>query len=306
MKYSKINTPRIAALKKLECPSDWIENPIVTVGVVMLLAAADGLNLWAAFDKVLTESIGVLIGIVLAFALCLEGIPVLTSRLIMEVIYSGWSRFRKIMLALLLVGFLIVVGFAAYVKIAARDLMLSSATVGLVNSAVSNAVTEVSSDSKDGAYLAATIAMAALPLATSILAFYLGWLSSDPVKTAAKKHRLYIAEMKERQVILSAQRAELGAPDVRRNFLIQREKELYADALNQNGSVEALVQADTVEAFFVGKTADELTTIAARKTATANYEPKESSLAIPEEEYEITTQDHAQDKVRTIPILYNN
>ena len=71
MKRSNKITPRIEALKRLERPPVWIEHPIVTVGAVILLAAADGLNLWAAFDKVLTESIGVLIGIVVAFALCL-------------------------------------------------------------------------------------------------------------------------------------------------------------------------------------------------------------------------------------------
>lgn len=306
MRYSEKTSARMNALNKLERSSVWIEHPIITIGVVLLLAMADGLNLWAAFDKVLTESIGVLIGIVVAFALCLEGIPVLIARLMKDVQYYGWSWFKKTMLILLVCGFLTVFGFAADVKIETRDLMFSTASAAMVSTAASNTTTVLSSDVKDRAYLAATIAMAALPLATSILAFYLGWLSSDPVKAEARKYRLFIARSKERLADIVAAHAELGTPEARRAQLIKRENELYADALQQNAAEEGLAKAVAVEAFFEGKDADSLTLITSRKTTETRYQPKTSSLADTEDTPEPSAPCPPSERLMTIPVQRNS
>ena len=157
--------------------------------------------------------------------------------------------------------------------------MFSATTINLVNTATNTSVTGIPSAAKDKAFLAATIAMAALPLATSTLAFYLGWLSTDPVQAKAKRYRIYIASMQERSVALTAAHAELGTPEAHRAQLIKREKELYDDALKQNAAEEALAKAIAAEAFFAGRDPNELTIIANRETTDANYSPKASTLA---------------------------
>lgn len=306
MMRSNKDNPRVASLKKLERSSIWVEHPVVTVGVVLLLAIADGLNLFAAFDKTLTESLYVLLGIVVAFSICLEGIPVLIARLMRDVSYNGWSWFKKVVLVLLLCGFMTVFGFAAYVKIATRELMLSPGSTGLVNTVDSSTVSSISSSAKDNAYLATTIAMAALPLATSILCFYLGWLSSDPVKAEARKYRLFIVEMQERRASIVAARAELGTPEARRDQLITREQELYKDALNANAAEENLAKAMAAEAFFDGKNADQLTLISSREITEASYDPKTSALEKTQDAQEEPAPGSTQDKVVTIPVQRNN
>ena len=193
--------------------------------------------------------------------------------------------------------------FAAYVKIATRDLMLSASQDALVNAAAADAAQVVSGNETDKAYLAVTIAMAALPLATSITAFYLGWLSSDPVVADINKHRLYIARMQDHRASLAATRAEAGAPEAHRAQLIKREKELYADKLRQNAANEELVNASTAEAFFTGRSADDITIISNRSIAKASYEPKASTLADTEETTEQDTETyHMYDRVKAIPV----
>ena len=279
----------------------------MTVGAVIALMFADGINLFTAFDKALMESVPLLIGIVAAFAMCLEGIPVLIARLMKDVQYYGWTWFKKAMLILLILGFAIVLGFSGYVKIKTRNLLFSSvATSNLVNS-VGSSMIEGTTGREDAAYLAVTIAMAVLPLATSIMALYLGWLSSDPIKGELKKQRIHIAKVQEQRAVIGAAKAELGSAETRRERLMIRETELYHDALRQLATEEDAENAMAQEAFFQGRSANDITIITAQNTPNAAFTPKSSALV---ENLEDTpsTSDYAgkRDRVTTIHVPRTN
>lgn len=169
----------------------WFRQAVV-LAMVVILFLMDWINQFSAFDAVLTESQWIGMMLSLCLALIFNVIPLILGKFIKDYQYHRGSHSRKPMLFLVATFFLV---FAVSVTFRWNTRELSFAAVSSVatNSSVAGASRESTSTGDEPGAICLTILLAILPLITSIVSTFLGYVSSDPIldKLNFYKRRMY-------------------------------------------------------------------------------------------------------------------
>lgn len=163
----------------------WFRQVIVLI-LVVLLFAMDWINQFSAFDAVLTENQWIGMMLSLCLALVFNVIPLILGKFIKDYQYNRGGRSMKPILFLVITFFLVFAISAAF-RWNTRDLSFAAVSGVTTNSSMVMTSPEMSSlaeQTSPGDDLGAktlTILLAVLPLITSIVSTFLGYVSSDPI-----------------------------------------------------------------------------------------------------------------------------
>lgn len=175
----------------------WFRQAVV-LALVVLLFAMDWINQFSAFDAVLTENQWIGMMLSLCLALVFNVIPLILGKFIKDYQYHRGSKSVKPVIFLVVTFFLVFAISAAFrwntreLSFAAVSSVTSNSSVVVTNPEMT-VLTETTAPGDDPGARTLTILLAALPLITSIVSTFLGYVSSDPIldKLNFYKQRIY-------------------------------------------------------------------------------------------------------------------
>jgi len=187
----------------------WWQKGAVVILLLIILAFSDALNMYALFEELLIESVAVLLFVTASVAICLTLIPLILGHL-MRLKYYGLAKVSNVWLAVLLATFVLLFAVTAYIRWETRDLNYVDLGTTMQNTAdmTANVMTQEEKANSASA-IATTIILMVMPMITSIVAFFLGWISSDPLKNEIKYYRQLVVQLESKHVELQGAINEL-------------------------------------------------------------------------------------------------
>ena len=190
------------------CDQPWWQKRLTIIFLVIGLSCLDAVTLYTVIDTVMVENQYISKFMVGGISLALNFIPLIAGHLIQKK-YYGLSRIPIWMLAALAVTFLLLFATTFYLRWETRELNFSGAESLIVDSAAINTFNSPSVDQNSAVATALTFLLGILPLITSIINLYLGFISDDPILRKINKLRLRRIELSETLSDLEAARCEM-------------------------------------------------------------------------------------------------
>lgn len=186
----------------------WWQSTAVIIFLVISLSLLDAATLFDVLDTVMVQN--AMIGKLMTggLALTLNFIPLIGGYLLRERYYDR-SRVSLFALGALLAAFLLLWGATVYLRFETKELNFSGMESTMVNT-VDEQMETFGSGSDDGVANALTFLLSIMPLVTSIVNLYLGFISDDPVKKRINKLRLRILELEAMEAELMAAELEMS------------------------------------------------------------------------------------------------
>lgn len=231
MQREKYHLPQRAEIRLQHSEKSWWQNKYVIIFLVIFLSLLDAATLFTVIDTVMVEN--EFIGRLMTFglALCLNFIPLVGGYLIRERYYER-SRVPIWSLVVLLATFLLLWGATVYLRAETSALNFSGTESTMVNTVGTQ--TPVNAQNNEGVSNALTLLLSVMPLVTSIVNLYLGFISDDPVQNRINYLRMRRLELESYRADLLAALNELG--EDRLPAMLQFNRMRYTAAVNKTNS----------------------------------------------------------------------
>lgn len=204
---NKLYQSQACAARLTASDQAWWSKDRVLIVLVILLSALDAVTLYTVFDSVLYQSAVASVVLMAGVAVALNFIPLVMARVFHQIRYRmGGSR--PWMLAALLITFAALFSASFFLRWTTRDLSFSGAESSLVDLTGQAAGISGTDSDSDGA-VAITILLGVLPAITSVINFFLAFLTDDPVRRQIDQLEKANSELKTHLGVLFAAREEL-------------------------------------------------------------------------------------------------
>lgn len=200
----------------------WWQSTPVIIFLVVSLSLLDAATLFNVLDTVMVEN--ALIGKLMTggLALTLNFLPLIGGYLLRERYYDR-SRVSNFSLAALLATFLLLWGATVYLRFETKELNFSGMESTMVNT-VGTQTAGPDGETSDGVANALTFLLAVMPLVTSIVNLYLGFISDDPVKKRINKLRMRCLELEAMEAELMAAENEMCQDRIGKLLLLNEDR----------------------------------------------------------------------------------
>ena len=205
------------------CDLPFWQRTVVIIFLVVGLSCLDAVTIFTVIDNVMVENQYISIFLVGGLALTLNFIPLIVGHILRKR-YYGLARYPLWSLLALGLTFLLLFALTVYLRWETRELNFSG-TEGLIIDTTSQNSFSAQTASKDGPIATAvTLLLATLPLITSIINVYLGYISDDPVLKKIHKLRLRRIELMATIADLRAAKSEMENDRIGRLTLLDSER----------------------------------------------------------------------------------
>ena len=204
------------------CDMPWWQNQVVIVCFVVALGLLDAAVLFTLIDNVMTETAWISKFVVGGVALSLNFIPLIIGFLVREIYYKK-SRVHIAAVLGLVVTLLALFTATFNLRWATRALSFSGAGNTLVDTTAQN-ITTTAGISADGAIASSlTVLLGILPLITSAISAFLGFICNDPIRRKINRLRLELIELNEMLNDCLSARFEMAGERIAPLLLLEEE-----------------------------------------------------------------------------------
>ena len=198
MKNSKFKDTSYGSILKGEqrlqrSQNTWWYNGIILPVLTIMFSALDGVTLYPVFESIFAESPILLYVTTFGTALCLNFIPLIAARLYLKYKFGMGERNMSAFIICLAVFALIFIAVCA-LRIATKNAVIGN----LSDSLSSSAGIDMSTDSVPGS-LAMILVQCITNLTTSVIAFFLSYMSEDPLQLEINEIKQEIIRLEDRR-----------------------------------------------------------------------------------------------------------
>lgn len=218
---------RLQLLKTRQKPSDWWEKSWIIFLMMILLSAADYVNLYVIFSDVLAQNPAFLMIFTGVMCLMLNFLPVIYARLLRWQ-HDQMADVHPVFLILIPAVFIVLVGIIWWIRFSTRNLEFY--TENLMQSIGGTGTVSQQADSSPAAVPMVFI-LTFLPVCTAAINFFLAWIGADPLVQKIHKLEIHRLHLFENIVELEACLTEYANGEVY-NRLSEEDQAKYEAALN--------------------------------------------------------------------------
>ena len=189
------------------CGRSWMDRSVFVIAASIVLAAMDGVVLWSVMDKAMVEDwrIGLALSIGLSFVL--NALPMIAAYCCYDAIYRT-GRMPRILCGICIFAFLVLYTGTVILRLAFKDMYTGFEAAKLVNLAGDQGVQETADTFKQNAII---LLLSVEPLATSLTAFVLTFISEKRLQKQIEHKELRLHELDEAIAELEAAQATMDA-----------------------------------------------------------------------------------------------